>query len=299
VSNPAISDTGDGNFRVGGGNITVTSPNGGETWPIGSTQTIQWTSDWTGGNVKIEVSRNGGRTWTLIVRTNPNDGSYSWKVIKPAGLTARIRVSNVGDASIADMSNANFRIGGGSVTVIAPNGGEVWPIGSTQRIQWSTTGFTGNVKILISRNGGSTWTTLSSSTPNDGMYDWKVVTPVSTTARIRVSSVDDPSVLDISNANFTLGGGTITVTAPNGGETWTIGTVQAILWSSSWTGGTVKIELSRKGGTGWKTLASSTPNDRVHNWTVTSPSTSAARIRVSNVGDSAVSDMSDVNFTIQ
>jgi hypothetical protein len=103
-------------------------------------------------------------------------------------------VSNVGDAAVADMSNANFRMGDGTVTVIAPNGGETWPIGSTQKILWSSSGFIGNAKIEISRNGGSTWTALAGSTPNDGSYDWKVVIPLSTTARIRVSSYDDPSV---------------------------------------------------------------------------------------------------------
>jgi hypothetical protein len=299
VSNPATSDTSNANFRIGGGIINVTSPNGGEMWPIGTTQTINWSTGWTGGNVKIEVSRNGGSTWYPIISSTPNDGSYSWKVVKPASLTARIRVSNVGDASTYDISNANFRIGGGSVTVSAPNGGEVWPIGSTQKILWSTTGFIGNVKIDVSRNGGSTWTTLISSTTNDGSYDWKVVTPLSTTARIRVSSYDDPSVLDISNADFRIGGGSVTVIAPNGGETWTIGTSNAILWTTSWTGGNVKIEVSRSGGTSWAAIVSSTPNDGVYNWTVTYPATGTARIRVSNVGDPAVADMSNANFTIQ
>jgi uncharacterized repeat protein (TIGR01451 family) len=299
VSNPAVSDISDGNYRIGGGNVTVTSPNEGETWPIGTTQTIHWTTDWAGGNVKIEVSRNGGSTWTLISTTTPNDGSYSWKVIKPASLQARIRVSNVGDAAVKDTSDGNFRIGGGTVTVVAPNGGEVWPIGSTQRIHWSTTGFIGNVKIEVSRNGGGNWTAIASTTTNDGIYDWKVVTPLSATARIRVSSYDDPSVYDISDANFRIGGGSITVIAPNGGETWAIGTPHAIQWSTIWKGGNVKIEISRTGGDTWATLISSTLNDGVHNWTVTSPGATAARIRVSNVGDPAAADTSNGNFTIQ
>jgi len=58
VSNPSVSDVSAATFTVGGGSITVTSPNGGE-WPIGSTQTVTWTSSWLDGNVKIQLSRDG------------------------------------------------------------------------------------------------------------------------------------------------------------------------------------------------------------------------------------------------
>ena len=55
------------------------------------------------------------------------------------------------------MSNANATLGGGSITVTSPNGGEIWPIGSVQNISWTSSGLTGNVKIEVSRNGGTSW----------------------------------------------------------------------------------------------------------------------------------------------
>ncbi len=184
--------------------ITVLTPNGGETWSIGSTQAIQWNSSGVSGNVKIELSRDGGTSWTTLVNNTANDGSQSWSVSGPAMTQARVRVSSMSNASIADTSNANFTINTGSITVSSPNGGETWPIGSTHAIQWSSNGISGNVKIALSRDGGATWTTLSNSTANNGTKNWKVTKPATTQARIRVSSVNSPSVADTSNANFTI-----------------------------------------------------------------------------------------------
>jgi hypothetical protein len=184
--------------------LTLTAPNGGEVWPIGSTQTIRWSSSGITGVVTIELSRNGGTTWTPLVANTANDGSQSWVVTGPATTQARIRVKSVLDAGAIDTSDSNVTLGGGSITVQAPDGGESWPIGSTQTIRWSSSGLTGNVKIELSRNGGVSWGLLIGSTANDGVENWVVSGPATSQARLRVSSVLDAGATDTSNGNFTL-----------------------------------------------------------------------------------------------
>jgi hypothetical protein len=71
-----------------------------------------------------------------------------------------------------------------SITVIAPNGGELWPIGSTQTIQWSSQGVTGNVKILLSRDGGTSYKQIANNVPNTGAFSWTVTKPATTQALI-------------------------------------------------------------------------------------------------------------------
>jgi hypothetical protein len=165
---------------------------------------VTWTSSGLTGSVKIELSRNGGAAWALISASTANDGTHPWKVTGPATTQARIRVTSVSDPTVADASNANFRIGGGTLTVQSPNGAEVWPIGSTRSIAWTSSGLTGNVKIEVSRNGGAAWALISASTPNDGTHPWNVTGPATTQARVRVTSVTDPTVSDASNANAVL-----------------------------------------------------------------------------------------------
>ena len=88
--------------------------------------------------------------------------------------------------------------------VQVPNGGEIWPIRSTQTIRWNSIGLIGKIKVQLSRNGGATWTTLVASTANTGSKNWKVTKGVTTQARIRVCSVKRPWICDTSNANFTI-----------------------------------------------------------------------------------------------
>jgi hypothetical protein len=94
---------------------------------------------------------------------------------------------------------------GPSLQLTSPNGGESWTIGSTQNITWTSTGVTGNLKIELNRNYPSgAWETLFASTPNDGTESWVVTGPASSPCRIRVSSLDDPSVYDISDGDFSI-----------------------------------------------------------------------------------------------
>jgi hypothetical protein len=96
-----------------GGSIDLASPNGGESWAAGSTHAITWTSDGV-DSVKIELSSNGGSTFpTTIVASRPaSDSTYSWTL--PVGLTPgstyRIRVRDVLDSSLNDVSSASFTV---------------------------------------------------------------------------------------------------------------------------------------------------------------------------------------------
>ena len=189
------------------------------------------------------------------------------------------------------------------LAVTTPNGGETWPLSSSQTIRWTSTGLaaTGYVKIELSRNGGNTWITLISATPNDGTHPWVVNGAGSTQARIRITSTSKPGVSDTSDANFTLAASaTLTVTTPNGGETWPLGSAQIIRWTSTGLAATsyVKIELSRNGGSTWSTLISATPNDGSHTWTIPGAGTTQARLRITSTSRPAATDTSDANFAL-
>jgi hypothetical protein len=123
-----------------------------------------------------------------------------------ANETFLVNLSNATNATVADGQGVGtIQNDDAALTVLAPNGGESWPRNSTQTIQWNSMGLGGNVKIDLSRDGGVTWpTTLFGSVPNDGAQDWRVFGRATTTARIRVCSVENPSVCDVSDGNFAI-----------------------------------------------------------------------------------------------
>lgn len=63
------------------GTITVTSPNGAETWAKGSTHDITWgyTIFEEGDFVKIELTQNDAVVSTISAST-PCDGTFSWEI---------------------------------------------------------------------------------------------------------------------------------------------------------------------------------------------------------------------------
>lgn len=98
------------------GPFAVTVPNGGESYPASSTQTITWNVVGTDqapinvANVKISLSTDGGLTYpTVLVASTPNDGSEAVTMPGSASTTARIKVEAIGNVFF-DISNANFNI---------------------------------------------------------------------------------------------------------------------------------------------------------------------------------------------
>jgi endonuclease/exonuclease/phosphatase family metal-dependent hydrolase len=99
--------------------VTVTSPNGGESWAGGSSRSITWTA--TGvTNVKLEYTLNGSTWATITSSTAASAGSYTWTVPSSSTSAARVRVSDASNSAVSDVSNAAFTItvsGGGTGSV--------------------------------------------------------------------------------------------------------------------------------------------------------------------------------------
>ena len=319
TTNAAITDTGDGSFTITStsgtpaGSITVTSPNGGESWVSGSTHAITWTSSGSvGSTVKIEMLKAGAVIQTM---SEANDGSYPGWVI-PSGTAAgtdyRIRITSATNAAITDTGNANFSITSatpapspaGSITVTSPNGGESWVSGSTHPITWTSSGSAGsNVKIEVLKAGAVVQTM---SDANDGSYSGWVIpsgTAAGTDYRIRITSATNATISDTSNANFAITSGTaagsITVTSPNGAETVADrlplpDNLDLIRQRRI----ECEVELL-KAGTVVQTMSDA--NDGAYNsWVI--PSGTAAgtdyQIRITSSTNAAITDTSNNNFSI-
>jgi len=96
--------------------LTVTAPNGGETWKRGSSQTIRWTRNGTPGTaVRIELL-SGTAVSRVIAASAPigstATGSYSWKIpgSQATGGNFRIRITSTSNAAATDVSDAAFSI---------------------------------------------------------------------------------------------------------------------------------------------------------------------------------------------
>ncbi len=92
--------------------IVLVTPNGGDAWPIGNIETITWASSGIFGDIKIELSRDGGQSYTVLFDSVSNTGSQPWLVTGPPAPQALIRVTSLQD-SISSVSALPFMIGTG------------------------------------------------------------------------------------------------------------------------------------------------------------------------------------------
>ena len=98
----------------------------------------------------------------------------------------------------------------GPFAVTSPNTNITWPAGSNATVTWSVNNTTAapvscaSVNILISNDGGNTFSTLLANTANDGLEVVTVPNTPGTTNRIKVEAVGN-IFFDISNTNFTIG----------------------------------------------------------------------------------------------
>ncbi len=75
--------------------VTLTSPTGGDTWVLGRDHHINWTTTSGDGDitgVDIDISYDGGDTWSNIVNDTEDTGTYTWTVSGDITSEALIRI---------------------------------------------------------------------------------------------------------------------------------------------------------------------------------------------------------------
>ena len=281
--------------------IQVSAPNGGEEWFVNSQQNVTWTSS-NVTNVKIDYSTNDGGLWLNVVSSVPADsGSYSWIIPNTPSTECLVRISDANFASRFDISDSVFTISP-ILTVTSPNGGEDWIIGEEENITWTSLNIL-DVSIEYSTDNGDNWISVIASTPaSAGSYNWTVPSTPSTQCLVRISDAANASINDVSDLTFAISlppNPMVTVTVPNGGESWIVGTLRQIRWTSQDID-SVKIEYSTDNGNAWivviqSRLASvgSVP------WIIPNTPSMQCLVRISDVDSALIYDVSDDIFTIQ
>jgi len=201
--------------------VQVTSPNGGEVYTPGSHHNITWTAsdaeDGTNLTIDIDLTTDGGNSFSPVAAAITNTGVFDWTVPAVSTTQARIRViaHDSGGGTGGDASNANFTIQVPqnqlpAVTVTAPNGGETLTQGVQTLVQWNANdaedGGTLSIAIDFSGDGGTTFSPVASGLLNSGSFAWTVPGVLTTEGRIRVTATDSQQGAgsDLSNANFTI-----------------------------------------------------------------------------------------------
>ncbi|MBN2346628.1 MAG: hypothetical protein JXO51_09595 [Candidatus Aminicenantes bacterium] len=198
------------------GSITVTRPNSSSIWVTGSEATIRWTSiNVPPGSVAIRLRRWGAPedepAVQIVWDSTGNDGEETWTIpfaVEAGDYAIRVKYNN----DIMDDS-AKFKIVAAgpskSLTIVTPNGGETWRLGSEHEIRWQSSNVSGNVRLELVRYNDRTLGVIRDNQSASGSLSWEAGKYSGNTAPpgkylLRVRSMADHEIFDESDAPFDL-----------------------------------------------------------------------------------------------
>ena len=238
-------------FATVNNSVTVSAPDGGEHWVIGTNQNITWTSQ-NVSNVKIEISTNNGTSWTTVVASVPaTPGSYAYTVPNtPSGLCL-VKVSDVTNSAVSDVSNGTFTISNQTSAydwevVTSPVTTDLTAVSIVNtQVAW----ICGNAGVVLrSLDNGTTWSKVTNVTGNPDLYSisgissttaivgdgsgniWRTIDGGTSWTKVSTNSGSFIDVVDFVDENlaYAVGDPTSSVwrlmKSTDGGATWALAT---------------------------------------------------------------------------
>ena len=154
-----------------------------------------------------------------------------------------------GPANNSDDMIVTVNATAGPFSISSPNTAVSYVGGSSQTVTWAVAGTTANgvncanVDVLLSTDGGTTWSTLVAATPNDGTEAVTIPNTAGTTNRIMVKGTNH-IFFDVSNTNFTITAGSAPdTTAPTAPTLSASGTTETST-NLSWSGATDNVAVT-------------------------------------------------------
>jgi len=302
-----------------GGRIVVTIPNGQEVgdnaWLIGVPYTVQWVSSGTvSSKLKLEYSLSSGAagSWVTIATNVANvagTNNYSfWITPGTVSDFCRVRVTDMNDATIGDLSDADFSLVQ-RFRIVAPNGGEKWYTGKTNTIRWAsslnlgllTLDFADDLSSVVTNFINVAFGVANQAGSPTNQYLW--ATPLgnpgllSETAKMRIRTLGGQGE-DFSDNIFTLAG--IEITNPTVGSAVKRNSSFNLRWMSAGAGGAVALDFSMDSGGSWTNVVPSIPNvvgSNTYAWVASAAPTDLARLRLRSLSDTNVVGVSAL-FTL-
>jgi hypothetical protein len=298
----------------------VTSPNGGETWNGGSSQTITGTITGAGTTVYymlgLEVSgvntdniTSGWQTATLT--GGVYNLSYSWTVlntVRSSNCKIILWARDCAWNTAQDKSDAVFSIKdvtAPTCTVTAPTTGATWYCSTSSNITWTCAdNVPGNLTCTLyyTTDGGANYFLITSGsyTQSSNYATWAIPAGVdSNNCKIKITATDGETPANTGtgySGTFTIRCDstppTITLCTPNGGESWQVGSLQSITWTCSDSPDATArmrylIQLSTDGGGTYPTTIADLSNQTQYSscggsfsWPVPNNVTTQARIKI-------------------
>lgn len=189
--------------------IVVTAPTQDDSVELTTPFNVTWTGAGS-GTVRIDLYKAGVFQSTLASAQaggGTNGGVYAWTPASTLTRATDYTLRVVDEANTATYGESGmFSLIAPLMKILSPNGGESIITPVTINIKWLSR-LGGAVKVEVIHSATGQVDVLNSLTPNSGIYYWLSPFDLTTPAgdyRIRITSVDNPSISDTSDGDFCL-----------------------------------------------------------------------------------------------
>ncbi len=148
----------------------------------------------------LDASNNTSKTATILNIQPLSNGTISFVATTGANNTHTKGFYYLGALKIVTSSSPITDVNPTNLTIIYPNGGEVWEVGKTPYISWQSQNIS-NVTLEYSTNDGDTWTFITTVPANTQKYNWTIPNNTSTECKIRISEGTNTTM---STTNFSI-----------------------------------------------------------------------------------------------
>ncbi|MBI1268730.1 MAG: hypothetical protein GC193_15045 [Cryomorphaceae bacterium] len=283
--------------------ISIYNPVNNGIYYSGVNYSITWFSEYVISNqVQIELSTDGGATWTYLSTLTENDGTFSWIPPTVVSNNCFIRVTDLANPNTFDLSSP-FNIAEPFIDITYPTSANVQTQCVNFNINWNHGGTSNSrFRLYYSTDGGVTWPTIVTSvygTGTTGTYTW-TYPPFSGPVLIKVADYNNlDNNFEVSQSINILQNNDIIVTSPNGGESLEVGTTQSITWADAAPVNYVDLYYSTDNGVTWIAIDTYENSDGLFNWTIPNTPSTQCRLRVRDYENGNCRfDISDAVFTI-
>ncbi len=255
-----------------------------------------WDEYASGKCVAVEVSTDGGKTWTAAAIDLPATGAWDWRPAKDSTevRTVRFRVSardRAGNSASAE-SKMDVRLDDEPPVVRATGCSPGRPAGVA--VAWETLDPGGagveSVRLYFSTDGGDTWTEDAFDGDGESPIEW---TPErSATCGIYLAGTDRAgnaapgpvpgAAPQLAAVQVRVGPG-VALVSPSGPGPYKGGDAISVRWEATGTDlpeESVSVEFSLDGGATWKPVAADQPPAGAFEWTLPKTDTEQALVRV-------------------
>ncbi len=212
--------------------IAIQNPLGNQLFAVGTNVDIRWTSARV-STVGIEYSADSGASWNnLEEATAATTRKYIWKTPAVNSKQMLVRVYDISNPSVNDVSTVSFEVRSPAITLSRPVGNERFAQNSQVTVTWEKI-LVESVAVDFSADNGITWATQTTGITAKE-YKWTAPAIITSEGIIRVRDESNNEIISQSQA-FTIGVPYIQITAPVAGAQWRAGSQQQISWQSDFT----------------------------------------------------------------